>query len=190
VIDRVRVFMHRPLADSDRARLFLVAVVAIVLGAAVLALLDDPPSREPDRARPPGAAAPARADASALALALPSEEGDPPAAAEASPGDVRAAKLATRRFVTGYLRFSYGQARTGAIDSVSDELRRRLETEPPRVPPSERARQPRIVLVQAEGVSDVRASTLALVSDGARRYTVRLELERRRSGWLVTDVGS
>ena len=46
------------------------------------------------------------------------------------------------------------------------------------------------MLVQAHGVGRVRAAVLALVADGARRYTVALELERRRSGWRVTDVGS
>jgi hypothetical protein len=31
---------------------------------------------------------------------------------------------------------------------------------------------------------------LALIADGKRRYTVRLELEQRRPGWTVTNVGS
>jgi hypothetical protein len=30
---------------------------------------------------------------------------------------------------------------------------------------------------------------LALVADGARRYSIALELARRGSGWLVTHVG-
>jgi hypothetical protein len=190
VLDRVRVFMRRPLADTDRVRLFGVAVAAIVVGAAVLALIEDPPAREPSRARPPAAASTPAEVTSEPALELPGEEGDPPAAAEASPADVRAAKAAARRFLTGYLPFSYGQAGPRAIDAVSDELRHRLESEPPRVPAAERRRRPRVVLLQAEGVSDVRAAMLALVADGARRYTVRVELARRRSGWRVTNVGS
>jgi hypothetical protein len=36
----------------------------------------------------------------------------------------------------------------------------------------------------------VRAAMLALIVDGRRRYTLRLELEQRRVGWTVTNVGS
>ena len=192
MIDRLRVLMHRPLADADRARLFLVAVAAIVLGAAVLALLDEPPAHEPSQAHRPRPVAPAGVDSPAateLALEVPREEGDPPAAAEASRPDVQAAKAAARRFLAGYLPFSYSQAGARSIDAVSDGLRRRLKTHSPRVPRAERERRPRVLLVQADGVSDVRAAMLALVSDGARRYTVPLELERRRSGWRVTNLG-
>jgi hypothetical protein len=192
VIDRLRVFMHRPLADADRARLFLVAVAAIVLGAASLALIGDPPAREP--AREP-ARLPAQPDppelptAPAAALELPSEEG-PPTSAAASRSDVEAAKTAARRFLAGYLPYSYGQVRARQIEGASDELRRRLEADPPRVPAAERDRRPRVLLIHADGAGKARAAMLALIADGRRRYTVRLELERRRSGWTVTDVGS
>jgi hypothetical protein len=185
VIDRLRVVLNRPLADADRARLFLVAVVAIVAGAAVLASIDDPAEPEPDRVPRAVAVEPAAPEA---ALALPSEEGDPPAGA--SRADVASAKAAARRFLDGYLPYSYGQASPRAIQAVADGLRERLATEPPRVPGAERRRRPRLLLIQAHGVGEVRAAMLALVTDGARRYTVALELERRRSGWRVTSVGS
>jgi hypothetical protein len=185
VIDRLRIALNRPLADADRARLFLVAVAAIVLGAAALALIDDP--AEPAGDRLPRAVAIEPADPEA-ALALPSEEGNPPAAP--SRADVATAKAAARRFLAGYLPYSYGQASPRAIEAVSDGLRERLAAEPPRVPEAERRRRPRLVLVQAHAVGEVRAAMLALVTDGARRYTVDLELERRRSGWRVTSVGS
>jgi len=55
------------------------------------------------------------------------------------------------------------------------------------VPARERNRRTHVVLVQPNG--RVRAGMIALIDDGARRYTVALELTRRRSGWLVTDVG-
>jgi hypothetical protein len=186
VLDRLRVFVHRPLADAERARLFLVAVAAILLGAAALALTDDPEPAREDRPRPAAARA---SDEPVAALEIPSEEGDPPAAAEASRSDVEAARAAARRFLAGYLPFTYGQAGPRAIEGAGDDLRRRLEAEPPRVPAGEHRRRPRVVLVQANGVGDVRAAIVALVSDGARRYTVPLELERRRSGWIVTAVG-
>ena len=60
----------------------------------------------------------------------------------------------------------------------------------PRVPARERRRRPRVVLVQSNGVSHLRADLVALVDDGARRYTVPLELARARAGWRVTAVGS
>ena len=49
---------------------------------------------------------------------------------------------------------------------------------------------PRLVLVQASGVGRREAALVALVSDGARRYTVPVELERAAAGWRVTRVGS
>ena len=60
----------------------------------------------------------------------------------------------------------------------------------PRVPPSERHRHARVVALQANGAGPVRAAMIALVDDGAHRYTVSLELERRRTGWQVTNVGA
>jgi hypothetical protein len=186
VLDRLRVFMHRPLGDDERARLFLVAVAAILLGAAALALIDEPRPAEPaPELRRPVAARPTPEPAPSLAV--PSEEGEPQDTA--SRADVEAAKAAARRFLEGYLPFSYGQASARSLEGAGDELRSRLEAEPPRVPAGERARRPRVLIVQAEGVGAVRAGIVALVADGARRYTVPLELERRRSGWVVTGVG-
>jgi hypothetical protein len=192
VIDRLRMFMHRPLADADRARLFLVAVAAIVLGAASLALIGDPPAREPASEPPPLPAEPdprEPAATPAATLELPSEE-DPPISDAASRSDVEAAKTAALRFLADYLPYSYRQTRARQIDAVSDELRRRLEADPPRVPHAERDRRPRVLLIHADGAGKVRAAMLALIGDGKRRYTVRLELEKLRSRWTVTNVGS
>lgn len=72
---------------------------------------------------------------------------------------------------------------------ASPRLLQRLAQSRPRVPARERGRRVRVVVLQPNGAGRVRAGMIALVDDGARRYTVGLELERRRSGWLVTDVG-
>jgi hypothetical protein len=192
VIDRLRVFMQRPLADSDRACLFLVAVAAIVLGAASLALIGDPPAPEPAGEPPRLPAEPDPAEplpAPAAALERPSEEG-PPTSSTASRSDVEAAKTAARRFLAGYLPYSYRRARASQIEAASDALRRRLETETPGVPAAERDRRPRVLLIHADGAGKARAAMLARISDGKRRYTVRLELEQRRSRWTVTNVGA
>jgi hypothetical protein len=53
------------------------------------------------------------------------------------------------------------------------------------VPRAEARRRARVLLLHAEG-----AGIVALVSDGARRYTVALELARTDAGWRVVDVGS
>jgi hypothetical protein len=103
---------------------------------------------------------------------------------------VRQSKRAARRFLAGYLPYAYGRASVGEIRAVSDRLRRRLARDRPRVWARERRRRPRTELLQAEGVSRRHAHVAALVSDGARRYTVPLELERSSAGWTVTDVGS
>jgi hypothetical protein len=58
------------------------------------------------------------------------------------------------------------------------------------VPRREGDRRARVLLVHADGAGRQRAGMVALVSDGERRYTVRLELERRSAGWTVTSVGS
>jgi hypothetical protein len=43
-------------------------------------------------------------------------------------------------------------------------------------------------LVQTEGATADDARLTALVSDGRRRYTVRLALARTPAGWTVTAV--
>jgi hypothetical protein len=195
MIDALRLFMHRPLRDRDRTRLFMLAVLVMGAAAAAFALLDRPePARAP-AAHPPPTVRPARTPAAApaatatpVARERPSEEGHPPAPV-ARPR-VQAAKRAARRFLAGYLPYSYGQRRARRIRAATPALKRRLARERPRVPPRERARRARVMLVQAAGVGARRAGIVALVADGARSYSVALELVRARAGWRVTRVGS
>ena len=194
MIDQLRQFLNEPLRDRDRARLFALAVGVIAATAAMLALLDRPEPQQASRTRPPVTrprpAATAAPPSTAVAVKRPSEEGNPAAAAVASPAQIKAAKRAARRFLTGYLPYSYGQRRARTVPAASPALRRRLRERRPRVPARERRRDPRLVLVQASGVGRREAALVALVSDGARRYTVPVELERAAAGWRVTRVGS
>jgi hypothetical protein len=103
---------------------------------------------------------------------------------------VAQAKRAARRSLADYLPYAYNQASARQIRAVSAQLRLRLTRDRPRVSAREQRRRPRMELLQAEGVSRRHAELMALVSDGARRYTVPLELERTSAGWTVTDVGS
>ena len=195
MVDQLRLLWNRPLRDSDRPRLFAIAVALIAATAAVLALhghASTSPSRPTEPPFHP-AASPAPVTPSVPAGAptteqrAPSEEGDPPAARAASARDVAAGKRAARAFLAGYLPYTYGRA--GRITAASGQLLRTLRSQPPRVPAAERHRHPRVLALQSDGVSRARAEVSALVADGARRYTVTLELARRRAGWIVTSLG-
>jgi hypothetical protein len=196
VIDRLRLALNRPLDDGERPRLFAVAAAVILAAGITFALLNDAgPSAAPSRAATATpASSPARPPElraqTAAPLEVPSEEGTPPPALAASRADVAQAKRAARRFLAGYLPYAYGQANARQIRTVSVQLRVRLARERPRVSARERRRQPRVELLQAAGVSRRHAELVAVVSDGARRYTVPIELERTQAAWIVTDVGS
>jgi hypothetical protein len=196
MVDRLRLFLDRPLRDSDRPRLFAAAVAAIVAAAAALALVDDAgPAPTPARDAPAsaGPAAPVRPPPALPAAATPTvtnEEGRPARGSIASRREIARAKRVARRFLRSYLRFSYGQASAGAIAGATGSLRRRLAKTRPRVPVQEGRRRPRVLLVQADGVTPARARLLGFVRDGRRRYTVPLALARTRAGWRVTSVGS
>lgn len=182
MLDRLRLFLNRPLDDRERVRLFVV-VVALIFGvAAVLAVLDDagPATR---KARVESAPA-----IGADVAQAPGEEGVP--SSEGSRRDVARSKQAARRFLTGYLPFTHGRERAGRIPAATAELRAELARHAPRVPAAERRRRPRVELLQSNGVSRERAQLVALVRDGRRRYDVQLELANTPSGWLVTGLGS
>ena len=196
MIDRLRGLLDRPLRDTDRRRLFVAAVAVIVLGAGALALLDRPAPRSAPQARSSSpASAPAQPAGGvpaedAASIDTPSEEGSPRPGLEGSRADVVATKRTARRFLAGYLAYTYGRQNAQRIASANAQLRRRLAAHPPRVPARERRRHPRVVLVQSNAVGRVRAELVAVIRDGARRYTVPLELTRGRDGWKVTAVGS
>jgi len=193
VIDALRAWLNRPLRDGDRRRLFAIAVAVILAGAAGFALLAKPAptAHHADRRAPtPTRELPTPGPPATAALQAPSEEGKPPAALEASRSEVDAAKRAARRFLAGYLPYTYGRRSPDRIAAATAALVRQLDNERPRVPARERGRRARVVLVQADAAGPVRAEATALVSDGARRYTVPLKLARQRSGWKVTDVES
>jgi hypothetical protein len=194
VIDRLAAFIHRPLRDTDRPRLFALTVVLLLAAAAVLALVDRPaprPAPAPSRAPVPTPQALLPLEpAPAATTEPPSEEGKPPAAMNVSRRQVAAAERAGRRFLAGYLPYSYGQRGAARIPAASERLRARLAHERPRVPPDVGERRPQVVLLHADGVASRNGELVALVIDGAHSYSVRLELERAAAGWRVTEVGS
>jgi hypothetical protein len=200
VVDRLRLLLNRPLRDSDRPRLLAVAVVVIMAAAGMLALSDGAHPGTPAVRTPVAAPTPVLGDDNSVAAvpgpsptpqATPGEEGRPSRQVEGSRADVTAAKRVARRFLAGYLPYSYGRRRPAGIAAATGRLRRRLAAQRPRVPARERRRHARLVLVQSDTVTHRHAVLLALIGDGARRYTLRLELDRQpRRGWLVTDAGT
>ena len=192
MIDRLRLWLNRPLRDGDRTRLFVAAVATILAGTGVLTFLDAARERPP-RHSPPPAARTTPSPGAAVTVApveTPNAPRSPAAGTPASRDVVETAKRTARRFLTDYLPYTYGRRPARSIRAATLRLRRRLATERPRVPPAVRRRHPRVLLVQSEGVSRTRAAVTALVGDGAHRYTVELELQRGRSGWTVTNVGA
>jgi hypothetical protein len=192
VIDRLRLWLNRPLRDPDRPRLFAAAVATILAGAGVLTFLDAP-HRRPPRHSPAPAARTAPSPGTPVTVAPtdgPSDEDPRTTSTPASRDGVEAAKRAARRFLADYLPYTYCRRPARSIRGATARLRRRLATQQPRVPPAVRRRHPRVLLVQAEGVRRTHAAATALVGDGGHRYTVELELRRARSGWTVTNVGA
>lgn len=200
MIDALRAFANRPIPVSARPRLFA-AVVALIAGVALALAFtgrDHHHQRaaSTDRLTLPVSSQPAIGDAvpatptptETATPQAPSEEGRPYSDA-APPAQTTAAKHAARRFLSGYLAYAYGQRRTHPIAAATPGLRRRLSAHPPRAPRRETRRHPRVVLVQSDGAGRQRATVTALVDDGARRYTISLELEHGRSGWQVSTVG-
>lgn len=101
------------------------------------------------------------------------------------------ARRAARRFLPGYLAFSYGRTRKPRIGNAGTrELRRQLLQSPPRVPADVRARRARVVSVTANSAAGRTVAVVARIDDGVQRYDVTLAVTRtapRR--WRVTSVG-
>jgi hypothetical protein len=103
---------------------------------------------------------------------------------------VRGASGAARRFLSGYLPYSYGRRDARAIPSASASLRRELAAQAPRVPPAlaEKAR-PRLERLQVSGIAArQRVILLAHIDDGQGRYVALLTVQRRGDRWAVGQV--
>jgi hypothetical protein len=105
----------------------------------------------------------------------------------ASQQGVSAARAPARRFLEGYLAFSYGHGRLSAIADADPLLLRALQGQ--RVPPAARKRHPRILALQVEESAPAVARATATIADGsALRYPLVFYLDRRPAGWLVTRL--
>lgn len=103
---------------------------------------------------------------------------------------VRGASAAARRFMAGYLPYSYGRRDARAIRSVSASLRRTLARQAPRVPPAlARKARPRLRRLRVSGIlGPRRVILLAHVDDGQSRYVALLTVQRQGRRWTVREV--
>jgi hypothetical protein len=181
MIDRLRALANRPIRHEDRTKAFALAAALVVVALVGLLTLERPsrPAAEPERRAP---------------TAAPATEAPPPTAdaAERTPSarELRTARRVARRFVAGYLDYSYGRGSADEIDGATALLRDDLAAEPPRVPPTVARLEPELLTVQleADGLDDIEA--VALVRDGRRTYSTTLELEQSGESWLVSGLGS
>lgn len=114
------------------------------------------------------------------------DQPDPPAGVRP---EEAVATRAARRFLDGYLPYTYGAAPARELRSVTPQLRRELAKAPPRVPATERDLEPRVVeleLLRSRG--DIGIDLEATVDDGKRLYPVGLGLRSDGERWLVVAV--
>jgi hypothetical protein len=106
-----------------------------------------------------------------------------------APSEASAAIAAVRRFLDGYLPYSYGRADADAIRSAAATLVRALAAAPPRVPAAFARARPRLISVRADAATgDGKVGVLAVVEDGRRRYVVPLTVREDGGRWLVTEI--
>ncbi|MFZ0088402.1 MAG: hypothetical protein WAL63_02770 [Solirubrobacteraceae bacterium] len=94
---------------------------------------------------------------------------------------------AAREFLSRYLLWLFGQAPATAIHDGAPQLVAKLKAHPPRVPPTLRHVQLRLVAI---GMQPARGgwTALANVTDGQQTYELTLAVVRRGGRWLVNSV--
>jgi len=183
MIDRLRALAARPLAEGERTAAFVLAA-AVLVGAAAYFLVAQPSGVAPTPSATPVLAPSKGAPASP---ATETESESTPVGPTAL--EVRRAKATGRRFLRGYLPYSYGRGSADEIRSATDELLAELAERPPHVPLTvEAARRAKVTAVQAEAAEDGEISVLAFVEDSERDYALSLALERVGTTWRVSRV--
>jgi hypothetical protein len=136
-----------------------------------------------DRAAPSAA----RAYPTVPARGAPREPSAIPPAGR-SPSE-RAALEAARRFLAGYLPYSYGQASASQIRGAAAPLARTLRRQPPRVAAGERELEPQLVALEVASVNgDLGFDLAATIDDGRRRYAMTVAVRAQGERWLVVAL--
>ena len=94
-----------------------------------------------------------------------------------------------RRFLAGYLPYSYGRRPPRTIRGLTPDLRRDLVRHTPRVPPAlaDKAR-PRLTGLTLSGIDGRQVILLARIDDGRSRYAALLTVQRQGQRWAVSQV--
>ena len=171
----IRRLRDRPIGERER-RGALAAVAVVVIAATLLLALTAPeaPSHRP-------ASVPSRRVG----------ERQTPRATENSSGSTASAVRAARRFLHGYLAYIYGHGRAAQVSAATSTLARSLASRAPRVPPSMRARRPRVLALRAAMAPTGVIEVTALINDGGLiNYPIELRLASLGGRLLVAGVGS
>lgn len=176
---RLRARLEQPIAENDRRRAFGIAAAVLVVAALALSLTASDGDRG-GQLSDAGARGGQLEDAVAPILRQPR----PPASVPS------AAQLVARRFLVGYLAYLHGRGTTKAIDAASPELRDKLAASPPRVPPANRHRHPRVVGIDGYALDRRRwLATATIADEGVADYRVAVVVTQRASGPVVTRIG-
>lgn len=156
----------------------LIIAGALLVGFALaggLALLgaDDEPTRAPQSNRP------------ATSERAPEAESD-------DVGELPAVEAAARRFLSGYLRVTYGKpgATIDGIEAASPRLLTSLKTSAARVTPAQAQRTPHVERVAVIAKGAVTAFATAQIKDSpSPAYPLSFHLQKAADGWVVTRIG-
>lgn len=147
----------RPIADHER-HTAMAAVVVLLAAVGMLLTLTQPASQASHDAYPPS-------------------HGGQVAPNTTTQLDTAEVQRVTRRFLAGYLAYTYGHASASNIADANPSLIRSLQARPPRVPPAARERHPRVIALQPASASAGRLGVQAVVNDGGLiDYSVHLAL--------------
>lgn len=169
----IRRLRDRPVGERER-RGALAAVAVVVIAATLLLALTAPeaPSRRP-------ASAPSRRVG----------EREAPRATKSSSESTASAVRAARRFLHSYLAYIYGRGRAAQVSAATSRLARSLASRAPRVPPSMRARRPRVLALHVVTAPTGLIEVTARINDGGLvDYPIQLRLAGFGGRLLVTAV--
>lgn len=178
---RLRALLDSPAANHTRALWIAVLATAVIAAVAIFVFGDKVPEPPSERTAPAAAPKPTLASAP-----TPTATVDDVPAQDA----LDAAKRDARKFIRAYLDYSYGHRGAQTLPVAGDELKAKLASEPVRVPPRVRRREPRILAITTDGASEQVAQFNATIQDGRPDpYSLRVELARTADGWQAVAIG-
>jgi hypothetical protein len=167
----IRAQRDRPISDSERRVAFTLVVVVATVGTLLLAIAVPGAPSPRTATRRHASALPAAPTSAVLAVSSAAEE------------------RAAREFLNSYLAYIYGRARAGEVRAAAPAFTHALLARPSRVPPSMRARHPRIVALQIAKAPAGALGVTAIINDGGLvNYPVALLLARHGHRLLVSGL--